>query len=137
MRAGRRDAAELSAEASNALGTSLVEDDPSEPCHRAWTEGVLSGLVLMVIDGRIVRIDVTKDLFRAEAGAGVGSTEREVRRLHPEAAVEAHPYYENGHYLVLTSPDQRYAMIFETDGKVVTSFRAGEREPVGYIEGCE
>jgi hypothetical protein len=124
-------------EAASALGTRLVEGDASEPCHYARPEGVLSGLAFMVLDGRIVRIDVSNDLFRTESGAGVGSAEREVRRLHPEGAVEPHPYFEDGHYLVLTSPDQLYAMIFETDGSVVTRFRAGERGPVAYIEGCQ
>ena len=91
------------AEAANALGTRLAEDDASDPCHRAWTVGPLSGMVLIVHDGRIVRIDVTKDLYLATGGVHLGSTEREVRRLHPEAEVEGHPYLENGHYFVLTS----------------------------------
>jgi hypothetical protein len=28
-------------------------------------------------------------------------------------------------------------LIFETDGKLVTELRAGEREPVSWIEGCQ
>ena len=125
------------AEAGKALKVKLVEHEPPEPCHYAWSEGELPGIAFMVLDGRVVRVDVTKDVYRAESGARVGATEEEVRRLHPQVQVERHPYDDDGHYLVLASRDQRYGMIFETDGKVVTSFRAGEREPVRYIEGCE
>jgi hypothetical protein len=37
---------------------------------------------------------------------------------------------------MLTSGDGRHAMKLETDGKVVTTIIVGEREPVGYVEGC-
>ncbi len=124
-------------EAEKALGMKLVENEVSEPCHYAWREGELPGVGFMVLDGKIVRIDVTKDAYRAESGARVGAAEEEIRRLHPQIQVERHPYDDDGHYLVLADRDRRYGMIFETNGKVVTSFRAGERKPVGYIEGCE
>jgi hypothetical protein len=59
-----------------------------------------------------------------------------VRALYPKARVEPHRYDESGHYLDLTSADGRHAIRFETDGKVVTTIIVGEREPVGYVEGC-
>ncbi len=34
------------------------------------------------------------------------------------------------------SADEQYLIIFETDGKHVTGFRAGQAEEVGYVEGC-
>lgn len=63
-------------------------------------------------------------------------TEEEVKRLYPQAAVERHPYDDAGHYLRLMSCDRQYGMVFETNGRVVTSFRSGKLGPVGYIEGC-
>lgn len=123
------------AEADRAL-VRVSEDEPSEPCHYAWSE-FLPGVVFMVLEGRIARIDVSGKAYRAQGGARVGASEEEMRRLYPTIGIEQHPYLEAGRYLVRSSPGGRHAMIFETDGRLVTSFRAGEREAVGWIGGCE
>jgi hypothetical protein len=34
--------------------------------------------------------------------------------------------YVDGHYLTITSDDRRSALVFETDGVKVTSFRVGK-----------
>ena len=48
-----------------------------------------------------------------------------------------HPYSgPEGHYLSLSDRDDTHRMIFETEGGRVTSFRAGRRPEVEYIEGC-
>lgn len=123
-------------EAEKALKVSLNEDDASESCHYARNDGDLPGVAFMVVDGKIARVDISSPAYRTSKGARVGMTEQEVRQIYPKVAVEPHPYDDAGHHLVVTSDDERHGMVFETNGKVVTEFRAGWREPVGYIEGC-
>ena len=72
-------------------------------------------------------------------GAGVGDTETRVLALYRgRVRVEPHKYMgPEGHYLVVSVVDDSLAaIIFETDGKVVTMFRAGRRPAVEYVEGC-
>ena len=52
--------------------------------------------------------------------------------------VQPHKYTgPEGHYLVVTHPrDTLFLIIFETDGRHVTRFRAGRKPAVQYVEGC-
>jgi hypothetical protein len=125
-------------EAEKALNMRLGADRaPDETCHYVLNEKQLSGVGFMVLEGRIARIDVSTRDHPTWRGARVGATEAELRRLHPQIAVNSHPYDDRGHDLRLASRDRRRALIFETDGQVVTSFRAGMAKAVAYIEGCE
>jgi hypothetical protein len=127
-------------EAERVLSMKLHEDagPDAEPgdCHYALSESDLPGIGFMVEDGKIVRIDVSKGSYRTTSGGHIGLTEDEIQALYPKIRTEPHPYDNVGHYLILTSPDQQFALLFETNGKVVTDFRIGKRDPVGYIERC-
>ena len=74
------------------------------------------------------------------SGMGKGSTEDAVKQTYPgRIEVQRHPYVPTGHYLVYVPADPALAhlsMIFETDGRVVTTFRAGMKGAVAQIEGC-
>ncbi|MEP6572789.1 MAG: hypothetical protein ABJD11_08835 [Gemmatimonadota bacterium] len=99
------------------------------------------GLRFMIEDGRIVRVDVDSTGIRTASGAEVGMTEEQIKAMYPgRITTQPHKYTgPEGHYLVYTpvdSADQNYRVIFETDGKVVTTFRAGIRPAVEYVEGC-
>jgi hypothetical protein len=98
------------------------------------------GLIVMVSNGRLVRIEVyDRSPVATRSGIHIGSTERDVADVYPgRITVEPHPYAPNGHYLVFTPQDQPdRLLIFETgDDKRVSSFRAGEAEAVRLIEGC-
>lgn len=135
------------AEASAAAGVQIKvvpEADLGQGCAYARADRGPSDRLFMVVDGRIVRIDVGG---RGESrhtltvsGIGVGSTEEEVERTYPgRIGVQGHPYVPDGHYLRYTPVEpglKHLSMIFETDGRVVTSFRAGLADPVSWIEGC-
>ena len=135
------------AEASAAAGVQIRVDpsmDLGRGCAYARADRGPADRLFMVVDGRIVRIDVGA---RGEgrqtltvSGIGVGSTEDEVKRTYPgRISVAGHPYRPEGHYLLYTPADaglRHLRMLFETDGRVVTSFRAGLADPVGWIEGC-
>ncbi|MEP6766299.1 MAG: hypothetical protein ABJB66_18445 [Gemmatimonadaceae bacterium] len=103
-----------------------------------WINGPRGALV-MVVDGKIARVDVTTTDISTEAGARVGDTESHVQNLYP-GRVQVTPHkYEDGHYLTIKSAnirDSLYRIIFETSSGRVTRYRAGLSPAVEYVEGC-
>jgi len=122
------------------MGGKLVFDHPEEPVNQC-TFGRFKfapTLGFMLMHRVIVRVDVFEGAIKTAEGAGIGSSEDEVKRLYANGRIEVsnHAYVE-GHYLEVTMPgftNHRY--IFETDGKKVTAFRAGRLPEVGFVEGC-
>lgn len=114
-----------------------IEED--DICGYADFPTLPEGVSYMVARDTIVRANVDAEGVRTVEGFGVGSTEAEVKAVYGNrVTVELHPYTgPEGHYLVVTDPRRpNFRMIFETDGKVVTSFRAGREPEVRLIEGC-
>jgi hypothetical protein len=136
-------------QAERALGHKLAVDytaSDSEACGQASTALMdRQGYSIMVQDRIITRIDVgetdpgkqASPIITAE-GVGIGSSETAVRKAYGKRLkVEPHPYLDDqGHYLIVDEPGHKRGIIFETDLKQVTSFRAGLYPAVGYIEGC-
>jgi hypothetical protein len=123
-----------------AIGDSLV-DAPADPgCAYLTLSKAPAGLRWMIENGRVVRVDADSPGLRTDRGAGIGMSEVEVHRLYGgELEVQPHKYVEGGRYLVYLSPeraDTGLRIVFETDGKVVTRFRAGVLPPVAWVEGC-
>lgn len=135
-------------QAEQALGKKLRVEYPmttdDNSCSYAYrADGKDRDIGYMLIDGRIARIDIGVIPLRAKivttAGVGRGSTESAVRKAYGKRLqVSPHPYGDddNWHYLTADEPDHKRGIIFETDGKRVTSFRAGIYPALGYIEGC-
>ncbi|MGH9226003.1 MAG: hypothetical protein ACRD2W_19945 [Acidimicrobiales bacterium] len=136
------------AEASTAAGVPLrlLDMPPGPECRYAVSDrssGTGDELGFMVVDGRIVRIDVGimgPDRIRTVSGIGKGNTEDEVRATYPgRIRAEPHPYASNGRYLVYVPSDpglRHLSMIFETIDGRVSAFRAGQLEQVSWKEGC-
>ena len=97
------------------------------------------GVSITQVDGRVARIDVENDSISTDKGVRVGDTEEKVKQLYGGSViVEPHKYID-GHYLEIRSgSDSATAkgIVFETDGKKVTTFRSGFWEPVRWVEGC-
>jgi hypothetical protein len=97
------------------------------------------GMQLMVEGGRIVRADVTTGRHPTDRGARLGMSEAQVQAVYGESLqVRPHKYDSAGRYLVL-GPDagaDSLRIVFETDGRVVTRYRAGVLPAVEYVEGC-
>jgi hypothetical protein len=131
-----------------ALEKLLVQKLP--PAYRVRSEcAVLStkrmealGVTMMIENGLVTRftVEYTPDgpsAVKTAAGIGLGSTEDEVKQAYGErVVVKPNRYDPSWHYLVVDEPDHRQAIIFETNGRKVTSMRAGEYPSVGYTEGC-
>ena len=113
------------------------EPDPEANCGY-WIAPAFAGVAMMVVDDRLVRIDIDDPRYRTRSGARVGMSEREVRALYgAQMQVEPHPYTApDGHYLVYLARSEPFGMIFETDNGRAISFRVGYRDNVQWIEGC-
>lgn len=128
------------AEAEQALGAPLVLLGPRmEPCHYVRIQD-RPGVAFMVIEGRIARVDVeSPGTVSTVEGAAIGDPEERIHALYP-GRVEVQPHkYVDGHYLVVTPAapaDSSHRIIFETDGRRVTSFRTGRLPEVRWVEGC-
>ncbi|MTJ06870.1 hypothetical protein [Anabaena sp. UHCC 0204] len=140
-------------EAAVAANTRLsVSYAGSDSCYYLQTEGELTGVSFMVtkddVKSRmkyvtsdvIARVDVDNPKITTVSGAKIGDTEARIKSLYPgQIQVTPHEYNQKGHYLTFiprNKAEQKYRVIFETDGQRVTRYRAGKLPEVEYIEGC-
>jgi len=132
------------AEATKAAGLAIIAPTNSATlaspgCGFARPDG-LDGVGFMLVDGVIVRVDIDSGPIATASGAKIGSTEQEIKDLFPDLIeVTEHAYVEGGNYLTLVPTAENLKdvrVVFETDGQVVTSYRAGRTPAVEWVEGC-
>lgn len=125
-------------EARAALGSELAQPSDSH-CSYIAPEAGPAGVRFMVVDGRVVRVEVHDSTVTTTAGARVGDSEARVKSLY-EGRLEVAPHkYTEGHYLIVTPTppaDSQFRLVFETDSGRVTTFRAGLLPMVEWVEGC-
>lgn len=129
-------------EASQAAGINLVSSYESDSieCRYVNPRG-MKNIGMMVSRDRIVRIDMYGgSSIRTFKGAGIGDSEARIKSLYPgKIEVSQHHYNPKGHYLTLVpkdAADRAYRIVFETDGRKVTNYRAGKLPDVEFVEGC-
>jgi hypothetical protein len=127
-------------EASKAYGSPLnsavsIADDETS-CYYVFPRGAVGPVSFMIVDGRVARVDIDHPGPVTEAEVGVGSLESEVQSAYAgRIKVSPHKYAgPEGHYLTVEQGD--FAIIFETDGTQVTSYRAGKLPEVAWVERC-
>jgi hypothetical protein len=101
--------------------------------------GIPDGVSVMVVKGKVARIDVDTGSVTTDDGAKIGDTEAKLQTIYDgDLQIEPHKYIEGGHYMTVMgdSASAGKAIVFETDGKTVTSFRAGRLPEVKWVEGC-
>lgn len=128
-------------DAEKAIGDKLPSEYISEDkvCGYAAPQRGPKGISFMLNQDRIVRIDIDNRAFKTERGARIGDTEERIKALYPGASVVGHKYDPEGHYIEVAPSnrsDRGYLLLFETDGKRVTTFRSGRTEEVGLVEHC-
>jgi hypothetical protein len=125
------------AEARRALGMPASTSASSDECRYLDTKGKSRVYVMLVRDS-VARLDVRDSTIATGAGAHVGDPEARVLELYRgRVATEPHKYVSGGHYLVVNAPtDTAMRLVFETDGKRVTSYRVGRMPEVMWVEGC-
>jgi hypothetical protein len=122
--------------ASRTLGEELRV---TEACDHVNPATMPDGILLMIIDDTVARVEVDSAGIRTAEGAQVGDSESRVLELYgARAKIEPHKYtYPDGHYVVVTPPrDTLHRIIFETFKGRVTTYRAGRVPAVQLVEGC-
>ena len=138
------------AQAVAALGRPLDSDKPPATadaqeqadyrgCHETQAHG-LSGLYVMIENGRVTRIGVAEggSAFRTATGVGIGDPESKVRKLYPHGLKIEPKAYEGlpAHDITTWNKATRRGVRFSTDahGKITDIFVG--RESINYSEGC-
>jgi len=129
---------------TDAVNMGLLNENPTmntrcDFVFPAVGAGIPDGVSVMVVKGRIARIDVDTGSVTTEDGAKIGDTEDHIKSIYgDEVKVEPHKYIEGGHYMTVAgdSASAGKALVFETDGKRVTMFRGGRLPEVKWVEGC-
>jgi hypothetical protein len=101
--------------------------------------GIPDGVSVMVVKGKVARIDVDTGAVTTDDGAKIGDSEDRLKSIYgDDLQVEPHKYNPGWHYLTVLgdSASAGKAIVFETDGKKVTMFRAGRLPEVKWVEGC-
>jgi len=129
---------------TDAVNMGLLNENPTmntqcDFVFPAVGAGIPEGVSVMVIKGKIARIDVDTGSVTTEDGAKIGDSEDRIKSIYgEEVKVEPHKYNEGWHYLTVMgdSASAGKALVFETDGKRVTMFRGGRLPEVKWVEGC-
>jgi hypothetical protein len=129
------------AQASKAAGAKLVTSSIQEPlCSYYSLQNGTKDIAFKVNKGRISGVDIFKGKIATASGARIGDTEARIKALYPgQIKVSTNAYNIKGHYLTFVpknKSDQKYRIVFVTDGKRVIQYRAGKLPEVEFIEGC-
>jgi hypothetical protein len=124
------------AQAREALGMPASSTKSGE-CSYLDTKGRMHAFAMLVRD-TVARIDIRDNTIATDAGVRVGDAESRVREAYQgRVKTEPHKYVQGGHYLIVSSPtDSMHRIVFETDGKRVTTFHVGRTPEVRWVEGC-
>ena len=125
-------------EARAALGSELTAPADSQCAYVTSKDGP-AAMRIMIVNGRVARVEVHDSTVATAAGARVGDSEARVESLYA-GRVEVTPHkYTDGHYLTVTPAtpaDSQFRLVFETDSGRVTTYRSGLLPMVEWVEGC-
>jgi hypothetical protein len=97
------------------------------------------GIGLMILDGRVARVDIDSASIRTAEGIHIGDFEAHALQVYGTRLKAEPTFYvsDGGHYLTLLSNDRKLGIRFETaDGKI-TRYYAGIANAISFVEGCE
>lgn len=125
------------ADARAAVGGALAEPANRE-CDHLRPPGGPAGVLLMIVSGRIARVEVSDPTVATAAGARVGDSEARINELYAGRVRTTPHKYTDGHYLTVrgAGADSVHRLVFETDGQRVTRYRGGRLPEVEWVEGC-
>src|SRR6266550_7079392 len=118
---------------TDAVNMGLLNENPTmntqcDFVFPAVGAGIPDGVSVMIVKGKVARIDVDTGAVTTDEGAKIGDSEDRIKNLYgDEVQVEPHKYNPGWHYLTVLgdSASAGKAIVFETDGKKVTMYRAG------------
>ena len=97
-----------------------------------------AGVSVMVRGGEVARVQVDSGDVATTEGARIGDSEARIDSLYAGRVTVGPHKYTSGHVLTVKPADGEspYRLVFETDGKRVTRYRAGRLPEVEWVEGC-
>ena len=127
--------------AQRALGVKLIDEhpDPDYPhCTFLSPADGHPGVSFMLLRGHIARVDISERAVATLSGARVGDSKASVLSLYAGRILVTPHFYTapDGSYLTLLSSDHKHGLRFETDADKVTTFYAGTKEAIEFVEGC-
>jgi hypothetical protein len=122
------------AEVEASLGQAMRLDEADNPECSFVSFKALPKVRFMVEKGLITRADVDQEIANTH-GIRVGDTVDQFRQKLPDAKAEPHEYVKGGHKFTVPGAGKT-AVVMESDGKIITSVRAGLEPSVSYSEGC-
>jgi len=115
-----------------------AEDSDQQTCFYADLRDH-PGIGLMILNGRIARVDIDNHETQTIEGIHNGDSEAHARSIYGKRLkVTPHAYTApEGHYLTVRSTDGKYGIRFETDSGKIVRYYAGCVDAISLIEGCE
>jgi hypothetical protein len=130
-------------EATDALGIPVVPlgSNVSGECTYYQPDTVAQALGLMVVDNRVIRVDVWPGSSLATvSGIAIGMNEADLKEQYPGQIEEAPNTYTAGKILTFVPEDPElsiYRLVFETDAQgQIVQYRAGQFPAVTWPDGC-
>jgi hypothetical protein len=99
------------------------------------TFAVYPDIRFMVENGIVTRADAGQTIANA-TGFSIGANSADLKAANPQIRVEPHKYEPTGSYLILSSFDNKSALVFEENNGLITQVRGGIEPSVQYVEGC-
>lgn len=129
---------ELKTEQHLSYSIEWAQDSDQKTCFYANLHGQ-SGISLMILNGRVARVDIDNRDTQTVEGIHNGDSEAHALRVYGKRMkVSPHAYTgPEGHYLTVPTPDGRYGIRFETDEGKIVRYYSGRADAISYIEGCE
>jgi hypothetical protein len=133
----------MSVEEATAAGIELIPLEPQSQgdCQALRLKDSLEPISFMVVQGRIIRIDVWQgSLLETKSGAKVGVSEADILKFYPDRIETVVSPSTGGKLLIFTPTgegEDLYRLVFETDaGGQVVGFRSGQFPAVTWPRGC-
>ena len=123
----------------------MIKESTGHCFYLVPTQKPLAGKVeFMVTNKHISTIEINSKEIKTLSGIGIGDSEGKVKKTYKGKIKEDKlSKYDVGGgdnhnfvYVAKDKADQKYNLLFETDGKKVIRFRSGYAEEVYLCEGC-
>ncbi len=127
------------AQAQKAAGTVLVPAGPTGPCYHVVPHDAPEGIVFLVHEGTIERVDINSGSITTRSGVGVGSRETMVTDLFGDA-IERQVRIDGTVDLVFVPQDpgdRNYRVVFNISEGAVRALKSGRLPQVMLDTGCE
>jgi hypothetical protein len=116
----------------------MERKQPAEGCWHLSYMRRSPEFTLMIIDGRVVRIEIPRTSTVATlSGVHMGMSEAELKQIFGDRLdVQPHKYEEKGKVITFRSSDGAFGLRFETSSGLVHLMQSGPWEHLNYVEGC-